>query len=438
MKTTSRQLTVVTYMLNISLLPYSWHHWYLFQDPLDIFSYDNEPTLQKQEVHSLEAVKLVEYNLKNTLSDLVEHLCGRNVEIRWVDAYFPFTHPSWEMEIKIEDDWMELLGCGILQHDILKNGEYYTQVWHSGFPTTRSVIWRTSSLNVSIYALHLNLAGAENKIGWAFGIGLERLAMKLFGIPDIRLFWSKDERFLSQFWRNKIVQFKPFSKYPPTYKDVSFWISDKYTSNNFYEIVRSTAGDIVEKVIKNSIVHFSSLRLQMWWTMCSLRTVSIISITTATCDFDTTNCNAILGWVAGWVCSSRDWTSESLLSYYISLDGENIPRWWSQWNSRFATRATSSSLGCWTAWLNIWKFQRLVCILKIDKIKDFFIKEYKKQFHYFPILQWNTSIILHYMAMITISIYVLFIYLHVIKFQNKICVLMFNAQFPPSPLTAPK
>jgi phenylalanyl-tRNA synthetase alpha chain len=98
----------------------------LFQDPLDIFSYDNEPTLQKQEVHSLEAVKLVEYNLKNTLSDLVEHLCGRNVEIRWVDAYFPFTHPSWEMEIKIEDDWMELLGCGILQHDILKNGEYYT------------------------------------------------------------------------------------------------------------------------------------------------------------------------------------------------------------------------------------------------------------------------------------------------------------------------
>ncbi len=38
-----------------------------------------------------------------------------------------------------------------------------------------------------------------NKIGWAFGIGLERLAMKLFGIPDIRLFWSEDEGFLCQF-----------------------------------------------------------------------------------------------------------------------------------------------------------------------------------------------------------------------------------------------
>lgn len=47
--------------------------------------------------------------------------------------------------------------------------------------------------------LYVFTAGAENKIGWAFGLGLERLAMVLFGIPDIRLFWSKDERFLKQF-----------------------------------------------------------------------------------------------------------------------------------------------------------------------------------------------------------------------------------------------
>ena len=89
---------------------------------MSIFSDVKEQTTEKQAIHSLEAVKLVEYDLKETLSNLVQHLCDEKVEIRWVDAYFPFTHPSWEMEIKVEDDWMELLGCGILQHDILKNG----------------------------------------------------------------------------------------------------------------------------------------------------------------------------------------------------------------------------------------------------------------------------------------------------------------------------
>ena len=44
-----------------------------------------------------------------------------------------------------------------------------------------------------------SVPGAESKIGWAFGLGLERLAMRLFQIPDIRLFWSKDSGFLNQF-----------------------------------------------------------------------------------------------------------------------------------------------------------------------------------------------------------------------------------------------
>lgn len=183
-----------------------------YEEPLEMFDQSRSKTPEKQAAHTLEAVKLVEFSLKQTLVKIVEHLCGEGVEMRWVDAYFPFTHPSWELEVNFEGEWLELLGCGVMAQEILVNG------------------------------------GAEHKIGWAFGIGLERLAMRLFNIPDIRLFWSDDRRFLSQFEGNKVVEFKPFSKYPPTYKDVAFWIPENFSPNNLFDVVRGVAGDIVEKV----------------------------------------------------------------------------------------------------------------------------------------------------------------------------------------------
>jgi phenylalanyl-tRNA synthetase alpha chain len=78
--------------------------------------------------------------------------------------------------------------------------------------------------------------------------------MVLFGIPDIRLFWSQDERFHSQFQQGKITIFKPYSKFPACYKDVSFWLPNNTSlhENDFCDLVRDTAGDLVEDVKKVS------------------------------------------------------------------------------------------------------------------------------------------------------------------------------------------
>ncbi|PWA82186.1 phenylalanyl-tRNA synthetase class IIc family protein [Artemisia annua] len=150
--------------------------------------------------------------LKACLEGLACHLFGA-VEMRWVDTYFPFTNPSFELEIYFQEKWLEVLGCGVMEQEILKRG------------------------------------GKTDNVAWAFGLGLERLAMVLFDIPDIRLFWSTDKRFTSQFSKGQLgIKFKPFSKYPPCYKDMSFWINDSFTENNLCEIVRGVAGDLAEEV----------------------------------------------------------------------------------------------------------------------------------------------------------------------------------------------
>ena len=100
-------------------------------------------------------------------------------------------------------------------------------------------------------------------MGWAFGLGLERLAMILFSIPDIRLFWSQDPRFASQFSAEKgLITFKPYSKYQECKKDVSFWLPQgndfvEWHENDFCDAVRDVAGDLVETVAKVS--SFSNL-----------------------------------------------------------------------------------------------------------------------------------------------------------------------------------
>ncbi|XP_059055943.1 probable phenylalanine--tRNA ligase, mitochondrial [Achroia grisella] len=206
---------------------------------LDIF----EPTFYKQKPHlftntildptkqscyTLEATKLMEVQLKNHLIGLVQALFGKDIKYRWVDAYFPFTHPSWELEIYYENDWLEVLGCGIVRNEILLN------------------------------------SGLNDTIAYAFGLGLERLAMALYKIPDIRLMWSEDSGFLSQFHNkdlNAKITYKPVSVFPQCVNDISFWLPDNFTidtfmSNDFYDLVRDIGGDIIEQVkLKDKFVH---------------------------------------------------------------------------------------------------------------------------------------------------------------------------------------
>lgn len=72
--------------------------------------------------------------------------------------------------------------------------------------------------------------------------------MVLFSIPDIRLFWSEDARFLSQFSQDSITPFKPYSRHPECYKDLAFWTRGDFHENDFCEVVRDVAGDLVEGV----------------------------------------------------------------------------------------------------------------------------------------------------------------------------------------------
>jgi len=151
---------------------------------------------------------------------------GVPLRVRWIPAYFPFTSPSYEVEVFFNGKWLEILGCGVVQQATLQH------------------------------------ASIENDIGWAFGLGLERIAMILTSIPDIRLFWSKDPRFLSQFSSGKLSNFQPYSKYPACYKDLSFWLpGSSLEHHDVFDLVRDSAGDLVENVeLIDDFVHSKSQR----------------------------------------------------------------------------------------------------------------------------------------------------------------------------------
>ncbi len=110
-------------------------------------------------------------DLKGTVEFVFKEVLGDDVKLRFRPHYFSYTEPSLEIDFtnslvkKLGKDWLEIAGCGMVHPQVFENVGYDPEVWS----------------------------------GWAFGFGIERIAMLRYGINDIRLFYENDVRFLRQF-----------------------------------------------------------------------------------------------------------------------------------------------------------------------------------------------------------------------------------------------
>ncbi len=120
-----------------------------------------------------EGVSFVDF--KATLAEFARRFWGPGTKVRFRPSYFPFTEPSAEVDVKrmitlkdgtrVESDWIEIMGAGMVDPNVLENVGY----------------------------------DAERYTGFAFGMGPARIALLKYGVPDLRLFFQNDIRFLSQF-----------------------------------------------------------------------------------------------------------------------------------------------------------------------------------------------------------------------------------------------
>jgi phenylalanyl-tRNA synthetase alpha chain len=121
--------------------------------------------------HQLEALvvdrNVTMVDLKSTILQFVHGYFGAETKVRFRPSFFPFTEPSAEVDVWFEDKgkWIELGGCGMVHPNVFK----------------------ACGIDPEEYS------------GWAFGFGIERIAMRKYGIEDIRQFVENDVRFLRQF-----------------------------------------------------------------------------------------------------------------------------------------------------------------------------------------------------------------------------------------------
>ncbi|MBI2052489.1 MAG: hypothetical protein HYT38_02310, partial [Candidatus Sungbacteria bacterium] len=170
--------------------------------------------------HQMDGVYLIPKNqktittvdLQNVLMNIAKAVFGPDTQYRFNPDTFPYTDPSLEMEIERQGKWIEVLGSGVVKASVLDK------------------------------------LGVDSKIynGWAFGFGLERLAIVSMNLPDIRLLWSNDSRVKNQLKLGQ--EFKEVSKFPPISRDVSFVVDKDFVPNNYFDLIRDIGGDLVEEV----------------------------------------------------------------------------------------------------------------------------------------------------------------------------------------------
>ena len=151
-------------------------------------------------------------DLQNVLIEIAKAVFGKDVKYRFNEDKFPYTDPSLEMEIEKNGKWVEVLGSGIVKRKVFKN----------------------LGVDPNLYN------------GWAFGFGLERLAIISMELPDIRLLWSEDERVKKQLRLGN--KFKEVSKFPPITRDISFVVDKNFIPNNYFDLIRDLGRDLIEEV----------------------------------------------------------------------------------------------------------------------------------------------------------------------------------------------
>jgi phenylalanyl-tRNA synthetase alpha chain len=143
--------------------------------PGRVYRRDNADATHNPTFHQIEGLyvdkNVTVGDLKGTVEFVFRELMGADVKIRFRPHYFSYTEPSYEIDFtnalvkKMGKDWLEIAGCGMVHPQVFENVGYDPEIW----------------------------------TGWAFGFGIERIAMLRYGINDIRLFYENDVRFLKQF-----------------------------------------------------------------------------------------------------------------------------------------------------------------------------------------------------------------------------------------------